>query len=294
MSLTDESRALLALHLVALRRHGWTAAKSVALVAQGLPGGDAHRELDRVAQALDRGERPEAGADPFLALLAQGEAAGPEALLESVKSSEVAWAARRSRQQAAFLLTLALGGAGFTLGLATLLIRAWQEGVSNFGALPLVTQLTFDAVAAVGYLGPALLLALAALPWAVPARWLPGVARFQAAARLRQFAAAMAAMVSAEAAAKLVDPSTRETVFDGQGLGLTALERKAGAFLLARDGPESGARTLAAELESEARATSARFAGWSPALGLGVVLAAAIPLVAAFLLPVFAIAGAVK
>ncbi|MHB8876935.1 MAG: hypothetical protein ACYC8T_24830 [Myxococcaceae bacterium] len=284
---SDEDQALIALHLAALRRHGWPAAKALGLVAEGMPAGDGQRELEAVAAALGRGERPDPAADPFLSLLAQGEAAGPEALLESVKASQLAWAARRSWRQAALVISAVAVGFGLLGFVAIAVIGVWQENLSGLGtALPAPTQLLFDLAVWAGYLGPAVLVALGVIPWLLPDSLLPGVQAYRGASRLRQFAAAVAAKVPVEVA---TGPA---------GLfalpGLSPRYRALGEFLLPRDGAESSARSVAHELQAEAALRTARFFTWFPVLGFGAILFFVVPLVFALFLPLFSLAGAIK
>jgi len=293
-SLTDADRELIALHLAALRRHGWPAAKAMALVAQGMPAGDAQRELERVSSELAAGVKPDPVLDPFLALLAQGEAAGPDALSESVRGSQMASAAKRSRRLAALIGSAVAAGASL-VGFFTVALfqgSVWQS--LSFGALPLPTQKLIELTDLVGYPGPLFVLGLGILPWLVPEAWLPHVGRYRAASRLRQFAAALAAKVPADAAAKLLGTSEPAQLFGSPGLGLSGLDRKLGEFLLARDGAAVGARILAEELQAEAELGSGRFSFWAPVAGQVAIFLLVLQVVGAFYLPLFTIAGSVK
>jgi type II secretory pathway component PulF len=293
--LTDTERELIALHLAALRRHGWPAAKAMALVAQGMPAGEAQRELEAVSAGLAAAAKPDPNLDPFLALLAQGEAAGPDALAESVRGSQMALAARRAWRQAALIFTGLVAGASGVGFFAVTFVGTSRWSFSDFGsALPGLTQLVIDVTDAVGYGGPLFVLALGVVPWLVPMRWLPAVSKFLAASRLRQFSAAMAAQVPADAAAKLLDRGSPEQLFGSPALGLSDIHRALGAFLLGRDGAALGAKTLADELQAEAVLGARRFATWAPVFGLVALLFLIVPIFIAMYLPIFSIGGAIK
>jgi hypothetical protein len=84
----DTERAAIARQVAALRRLGWPAGRAIALVADGLSGTQTQTELLEIANALGRGEKPRPSGDPLIALLCQGDAAGPDALLEAVAGFE--------------------------------------------------------------------------------------------------------------------------------------------------------------------------------------------------------------
>ena len=66
---------------------GWPSGKSLALIANAAPAA-ARAPLTAVAESLAKGETPDAGTDPLARILARGEAAGADALLEAARAFE--------------------------------------------------------------------------------------------------------------------------------------------------------------------------------------------------------------
>src|SRR5207245_1263441 len=88
-------RTTIARAVAALRRRGWPAGRALGLVADELPAGALREEIAAIAAALGRGEGPGGGAGPgvgddaLLALLAAGDAAGADAMLEAARGLEL-------------------------------------------------------------------------------------------------------------------------------------------------------------------------------------------------------------
>jgi len=293
-AMTDELAALVARQVAALRRQGMPTGQALTLVVQGLPEGQARERLGEVASQLAAGTRPEARDDVLLALLAQGDTAGAEALEEAVKGFELGLQARAAWRRALFLPLALVSGA-----VALLCLGGWVaqfgELYSSFGtALPAPTVLALDLATLFQWAGPLLLVGLVLAAKKAPAYWMPGVRSLEAAARLRALAAAMNAGLDAAQALRTVGLEGAGSVFASAGLRLDRYERLLGGRLREWKGEAWAASAVAAELEGQGTQASLVFAAWAPVTGVAAFILFVVPLVGSLFLPIFTIAGAIK
>ena len=289
----EGNRALIAREVAALRRHGWPAGRALKLVAEKVPPGPDHDAVAAVAAALEAGRTPGSQEDPFLAVLAQGDAAGQEALLDVARSDEAARRLRLGWIQAMVLPAVLLGIALTSLPFidASQQTLAAQYG----GMLPGPTVLAMELLQALRWLAPLLVLGVALAAWKFPRGRIPGLRTLYAAAALRRYLAALSAGKPEAEALAAIDPQATRAAM-GAKLGLDAYER-ATFFALEAEGPAAAARALAQEMDAEAARSLERLRVLGPTLGIvvSVLFVAGMAFLAlASYLPIFSLAGSIK
>ncbi|HEY3449355.1 MAG TPA: hypothetical protein VGK67_23575 [Myxococcales bacterium] len=289
----EGNRALIAREVAALRRHGWPAGRALKLVAQKVPPGPDREALAALAAALEAGRAPDAQKDPFLAVLAQGDAAGQEALLDVARSDEAVRELRLGWMQAvvlpSVLLCIALPSLFFVGAPEELMAR-------QFGAaVPAPTVFVMEALKALRWLTPFLVAGVALLAWKFPRDRVPGLRSLVVAAALRRFLAALSAGRPEREALAAIDPQASR-LHASTALRLDVYER-AMLFTLEARGPAEAARALAREMEADAARSMQRVRVVGPTLGIvvAVVFVAGMTVVAlASYLPIFTLAGSIR
>ncbi len=289
-------RALIARHVAALRRFGWSTQKALSHVADLAPPGRAQRLLRAYGTVLANGQAsPADPADPLLQLLVQGERAGPEVLEEAGRGLELE-AQAVAAAAAAFRYSLVALVAGLSLlclfayGVAPTFAALYE----SFGTqLPRATQAVLAVMEGARYGAPLLLIGLVWFwqrrPWIAR---LPGVRGLRRAARLRTFAAAVDAGLDDATALSLAGSTGARDLTTAPGLGLDPLERRLAAELMEREGPSAAARVIAREIEIRQEKLWRSTVMQGPVLILMVTLTIGAALVSPLLLPIFNLVGA--
>ncbi len=284
MRLGSDERALLARTVAALRRNGWPAPAAISAVAGSVSDGATRRAFERIAASLARGETPEEGEDPLVALLARGDAAGADALEEEARAVDIAREARQTAWSGILYPAVMLVTAGFLLVVLERTARQFGSmlsfGYSGFGAaLPRATALALDIAPAFPYLAVLCFatVALLALFARSATRFVPGVRGLLAASRLRSHAAA----VFGGAQPREAD------IYANRALRLDRYEAALGRRVRAVAGEAPAATRLAFELEIAARRAALFARRWLPLLFLGGAFVFGSFFLAAFYLPIF-------
>jgi hypothetical protein len=290
--LAASEQALIAREMAALRRKGWSAGSSLRLVADRLPAGAAREGLTGLATDLENGRRPAQRGDPFLVLLAQGDQAGPDALLEIARAYEIGGDQRTWKSRVGIVLI----GAAVLFSVVNLLVFLGVGGLSfsyfrmmrEFGGgLPgAVSTLRWISVLATGaFLG---LLTVHLAPLATGSFW----NRFAGtASRLRIFLAGVAAGLGEHEALAIVDASAQDLP-SCASLRLDRRERSLAALLVRNTGQVPAARMLAAEFELQARRSLETINTVVPKLLLLLFGVAVFTAIVSVYLPLFRIARA--
>ena len=285
-----EQRALLLRNVGALRDLGWSAARSVAFIAErsGEP------ELQRVAQDLASGTEPnDVATDPLVAILARGEASGGDILREVARGYELQAnsmsALRRSFLISAvsiIVVSAVLFGFSWLVDPSDAILDIWS-GVT----LPAMTTSALAALAFVRRVGSFVLVAaVLALAICFRMRVIPGHAGLQTASHLRMFAAAVRSGIDEHDALRFVGTERTDDFLRSRTLRLNRYERILGAQIKEREGAVNAALLLAQEKESESGRIWELFLHVGPALVLMGVAVFVGLVVVGFYLPFFSIA----
>lgn len=291
----SEDTLLLAATAAALAKRGWPAAKTAALLAEALPHGPVRAELSTAAEVLARGERlgsaTQAGALSTTALLARGEEGGAESLAELAKSHALELRARRlAAAGVAYPATgLAFGVVLIALGgyVADVALSLYGDlGVPMSGAATVAHGL-LSIAGVVGWI-LAVVSLIGVIAALVGRGFLPGVTSMRAAASLRRVAAALGSGIAEGEAFALAHPGA--SGFDSLPV-LRARERALAKRLAAIHGVERAARSLAEELERDAREASRLWRLLLPYLGLAALVATLATMALSILSPILSIGG---
>jgi len=255
-ALTASDRALVLRHVASLRRAGVPASRAVAQVVPALPEGRLKTALEGISAALERGQPAGDGADPLLAVIAQGDEALPEVLDDAARAYELESDGRDLVTLVVLRLALLTGITGGVCLIAPALAGVFEEFFSGIGnALPPVTQLFFAARETLVVLGVA---SLALTAWILLK---PGLVARQVETALETDTASRFALLAAVSEAGFDDATSRQSAgLSGPGDGfdrLPLLDRTAARWVLGTQGFAAAAayaaRAAAARLGDRAR-----------------------------------------